>query len=383
MGQYTINASHCSVFGMDVHARSVSVRGIDRSTGEVKRKRFADCPAASEIASWMREHFAGPYYAAYESGCTGFYLCRQLRELGIDCDVVAVSSIARSTDDRQRKNDKLDAKRLLSELLLPEPTHTVVWMPDPECESARDLARARADAVDATRRAKQQISALLLRHGHVWNEKAPSGNRKKTWGREHWAWVEGIDLKEPAAAETLRCYIRAIKECSERVAELSRLVEGHAQSERFKPYTDALSLLMGIDTQTAFLLAASFGDFSRFENGRSVSKWLGTVPKESSSGEHMAHGHITKAGDTHCRRALIEGTAAIALRGGGSKKAKEGHEVPPEVATLCAKANRRLKEKFDHLVKDSRLHVNKARVAVVSEMVRWVWIVGCKVQQQA
>jgi transposase len=382
MAQYIINARHCSVFGMDVHARSVSVRGIDRSTGETKLRRFGDCPSAGDIAAWMGEHFTGPHYAAYESGCTGFQLCRDLRAQGIDCDVVAVTSIARSTDDRQRKTDKMDAKRLLAELLLPEPTHTTVWVPDTECEAARDLARARADAVLAAKRSKQQTSALLLRHGYVWNDKTVSGNRKKTWGREYWAWIDRIDLGEPCANEALECYMRTVKECDRQVAELSALVEGHALSVRFKPYVDALCLLKGIDVQTAFLLAAEFGDFSRFKNGRSVSKWLGTVPSESSSAEHVAHGRITKAGDVHCRTALVEGAATISRRDTNPKKARKGCVVSPDTAALCAEANRRLKKRYDHLVNESKIHANKAKIAVVSELARWVWAVGLKVHQE-
>jgi transposase len=367
---------------MDVHARSVSVRGIDRSTGEIGLRRFGDCPSADDIATWMRENFTGPYYAAYESGCTGFRLCRDLRARHIDCDVVAVSSIARSTDDRQRKTDRTDARRLLSELLSPMPTYTTVWMPDTECEAARDLARARADAVLAAKRSKQQTAALLLRHGFVWNEKTATGNRKKTWGREYRAWVDRIDLGEVCANEALGCCRRTVEECDRRVAELGALVAAHARSARFKPYVDALCLLKGVDVQTAFLLTVEFGDFSRFKNGRSVSKWLGTVPSENSSDEHVTHGHITKAGDVHCRTALVEGVSAISRRGKNPKKPGKDGVVSPDVAALCVDADRRLKARFDHLTGDSGIHANKAKVAVVSEMARWIWAIGLKVQRE-
>ena len=381
MQQYIINAAHCSVFGMDVHARSISVSGFDRSTGELVRKRFTDCPNTMEVTTWMKARVAGPWYAAYESGCTGFHLLRQMREQGIDCDVIAVSSIARSTDDKQRKTDKKDAKRLLAELLSPAPEYSVVWAPDEECEAARDLARCRSDTVDAKKRAEQQLSALLLRHGLVWNEKTESGRIKKRWGKEHWAWVEKADLGEETATVVLQCYIRTVKECAGRVAELSALVEAKAGAPRWKPYVDALRLLAGIDTQTAFLTAASFGDFSRFKNGRAVSRWLGTVPKENSSGEHTAHGHITKAGDAHLRCALVEGAMSMSRFGGGSKRPKKGCDVSPAVSALCTKANRRLKVRHTHLIADTKLHANKARIAIVSELARWAWAVGCEVQR--
>ncbi|MDR0515190.1 MAG: IS110 family transposase [Coriobacteriaceae bacterium] len=381
MAQYTINTTHSSVFGMDVHARTVTVCGIDRTVGEVRKRRFANSPTPSEIAAWMQENFSAPHYAAYESGCTGFHLARELRAQGIDCDVVAVSSIARSADDRQSKNDSRDASRLLSELISPMPTYTVVWVPDKPCEASRDLARARADAVVALKRAKQQLSAMLLRYGHSWSEKTKTGRLKKTWGREHWAWIDGIRLEEAMAQETLEFYKQVVKECAERVSQVSALVRGHAGQARIKPYVDALCCLKGIDTQTAFLAAAQFGDFSRFSNGRSVSKWLGVVPREGSSGERQAHGRFTKAGDGHLRSSLLEGTGSLSRRSADMKRPKAGQVVSAEVIGICNKANRRLKGRYEHLTKESRLHVNKARVAVTSELVRWCWVVGLAVQK--
>lgn len=106
MAKYTIESRCCSTFGMDVHARTTTVKGVDRSTGATAAKRFDDVPAPSEIASWMQSEFTGPWYAAYESGCTGFHLCRELRALGVDCDVVAAGGIARSDADGKRKSDR-------------------------------------------------------------------------------------------------------------------------------------------------------------------------------------------------------------------------------------------------------------------------------------
>ena len=173
MAEYTISSRCDSMFGMDVHARSTTARGFDLATGETRTKRFGDCPEPAEIAEWMAQSFTGPRYAAYESGCTGFHLCRELRNLGIDCDVVAVSTIARSSDDRKRKSDRRDAKRLLAEMLSPDSSYFTVWVPDAECKGERDLVRARHDARQALKRSRQQANAILLRHGFVWNEKAP------------------------------------------------------------------------------------------------------------------------------------------------------------------------------------------------------------------
>jgi transposase len=382
MAQYTINAYHCSVFGMDVHARSVTIHGFNRTNGEIKAKRFVDCPHAADIAQWIKEHFEGPYYAAYESGCTGFDLCRKLRAHDIDCDVIAISSLARSTDDKTAKTDKRDAKRILFELLSPVRAYTTVWVPDPFCEAARDLARTRADATDAAKRSKQQLSALLLRHGYVWNEKTASGRRKKTWGGEFWSWVEHISLGEDVADVALRFYIQMVKENVERVAELNTVCAKYADHLRFKAFVDAYSLIKGIDTNTAFLLAAEIGDPVRFRSGRAISKWLGTVPRESSSGEKTGHGGITKAGNSHCRSALIEGACSYIRCSATPKKPKRGHEVSSDIASLCAKANRHMKTRYCHLIVELKKNPNKAKVAIASEMMRWVWAIGMKVKEE-
>lgn len=383
MAKYTISSDYGSLFGMDVHARSVTVKGFGWATGEERTKTFANCPGAADIAEWMRANFEPPHYAAYESGCTGFHLCRELRALGVDCDVVAVSSIARSADDRRRKTDRRDAGRLLAELVSPKKDFSVVWVPDPECEAMRDLARARADAVADAKRSKQRAAALLLRHGHVWNEKTASGRSlKKTWGRDHRRWLSGLEFADPADADVLAFYARCVEEGAERIERLGARILAESQKPRWKPYVDALTLINGIDVQTAFLLAVEFGDFRRFRNGRSVSSWLGTVPSEDSSGPHVSRGPITRAGNSHCRRALVEGVQSIGRCGRGPVKPKPGQSVSDGVLAHCRAANDRLRERYRHLVDDGKLAKNKAKVAVVNEMVRWVWAVGCMVQDE-
>lgn len=279
MPQYTIQTEHTSIFGMDVHARSVVVKGFDWSTGKEKSRRFGDCPSAAEIAEWMRAEFAPTYYAAYESGYTGFQLCRDLRALGIDCDVVAVSTIARSDDDRKRKTDRKDASRLLSEMLSPKKgKFSVVWVPDEECEAVRDLVRARDDAVEALKRSKQQTTAVLTRHDRTWNERTPTGNLKSMWTKAFMAWAKKADLDQESANRALALYIEWVERNAERVEEVSKATLAVSLQPRWKPYVDALCLLKGIDRQTALLLAAEIGDFSRFANGGRSRSGSGPSP---------------------------------------------------------------------------------------------------------
>lgn len=382
MAQYTISSEYGSTFGMDVHARSITVKGFNWPTGEERTKRFGDCPTAADVVGWMAGNFAPPHYAAYESGCTGFHLCKEMRALGVDCDVIAVSSVARSDDDRKRKTDRRDANRLLAELISPKRDYSVVWVPDAECEALRDLARARVDAVVAAKRSKQQASALLLRHGHVWNERTASGRSlKATWGADYVRWLSGVEFEDPADRDVLDFYRQCVLENLDRARRIGGQVLEAASRPRWKPYVDALSLVKGIDVQTAFLLAVEFGDFRRFRNGRSVSKWLGTVPRESSSGPREARGRISKAGNAHCRLALVEGMQNVGRHTGAMPRPKRGQVVSPDVVRQCHAASRRLRDRYRHLV-DQGKEPNKAKVAVVSEAARWVWAIGCMVQDE-
>ena len=383
MAQYTINSEYASVFGLDTHARTTTARGIDLETGAMKVKRFVDCPAPGEIAAWMHQYFPAPHYAAYESGCTGFYLCRELIGLGVDCDVLAVSTIARSTNDKQNKNDRKDAKRLLDELLIPSSSPSKVWLPDCELEGVRDYLRCYRDEVVALKRSKQQTTALLLRHGHVFNEKTPTGSRKENWGGAFMAWVGGINLKAPAANAALSRYLASVAEGTEVRKQMAAMIAGIASEQRYKPYVDAFCCLMGVDVYSAMVYVSEIGDFFRFKNGRTVSKWDGLTPSEHSSGDNQAsNGHITKAGNSHVRTALVEGLSSIGRRKYRPASPKPGQAVSARVIAECNKCNKRLLARYQHLVKDLNKKPNVAKIAVANEMIRWIWHIGCMVQAE-
>lgn len=378
VAEYTISSQYGSLFGMDVHARSTTVRGLDLATGETRVKRFGDCPGAAEIAAWMQGGFAGPHYAAYESGCTGFHMCRELRGLGIDCDVVAVSTIARSADDRKRKNDRRDAKRLLAELLSPDSSCSTVWMPDEECEGERDLVRARHDARQALERSRLQAGAILLRHGHVWNEKTPSGRLKAAWGRDHARWVGSLSLPG-SAQDALQYYLDAMAEQEVLAKRLDALIREHAGRPRWKPAVDALSHVKGIDVPSAFLLAVEFGDFARFGSGRAVSCWAGLVPSSNDSADRHANGRITKSGNPYVRTALIEGLSNMRVRNAAEKALRKGQAVSGPVRRLCRQCDARMSERFERMAADGK-QANVIKVALANEMVRWVWAIGLAVE---
>lgn len=376
MPEYTIRSKHASVVAIDQHARSVTVSAICLSTGEMRGKKLTGCPGAADIVSWAEEWLAPPIWFIYESGPCGFQLARDIRLLGHDCDMIAVSSIPRSAEDRRIKDDRRDARRLLDAAVSPSRKIRPVWVPSEECEAARDLVRAYSDMVVATKRLKFQFSGMLLRHGVVWDERTPAGNLRATWTRQYVKWARSVRLPQPAENETLKFYLEAALSSMERCEEMRRRISSLCLEPRFKPYVDALTRLKGVDEITALTYVATVDDFSRFRNGRSVSKYFGLTPSRNDSGEKVGHhGSITKAGDTTVRRAVIEGLASLPNHNGAAKWQRKGHGVSAAVEAEAVKCNLRHARRYKDLVKAGK-KPNVAKTAIASEMVRDMWAIG-------
>ena len=287
--------------GLDVHARSIKAVSLDVMTGEVRCATFGY--DAGAVAEWVRS--VDPRArCVYESGVTGFDLQKRLSGLGVDCVVGAVSKMIKPSADRRRKNDRNDAEFLARMLSVGNVVE--VWVPDDECEAARDLTRALEDARDDLSRSKQRLSKFLLRHGLVFDERTPTGRRKGNWTRAHWSWIESIRFAEGADNDVLAYYVDAVRRAAEEKARLEGLVEAEARKPRWRRRVDSLRCLKGVDTASAADLVFEAGEFSRFRNARSFAAWVGLTPSEHSSGESDRRGAITKAGNRHLRKTLVE-----------------------------------------------------------------------------
>lgn len=287
--------------GLDVHARSIKAVSLDVMTGEVRAATFGY--DAGAVAEWVRSVDPGAR-CVYESGVTGFDLQKRLTGLGVDCVVGAVSKMIKPSADRRRKNDRNDAEFLARMLSVGNVVE--VWVPDDECEAARDLTRALEDARDDLSRSKQRLSKFLLRHGLVFDERTPTGRRKGNWTRAHWSWIESIRFAEGADNDVLAYYVDAVRRAAEEKARLEGLVEAEALKPRWRKRVDSLRCLKGVDTASAADLVFEAGEFSRFRNARSFAAWVGLTPSEHSSGESDRRGAITKAGNKHLRKTLVE-----------------------------------------------------------------------------
>lgn len=361
--------SYVTSIGLDVHARSVSACAFDPFTGEVSEAAFGT--DAAEIAAWIKG-FDRPR-AVYESGPTGFALCRQLRALGVDCVVGAVSKMQRPAADRRRKNDRRDAAFLAR--LLATRNVVEVWVPPAEAEAARDLSRALDDASEDLQRARQRLSKFLLRRGHAFDERDALGRRRGAWTRAFWRWASGLRPEEPAAAAAFDHYVTCVRCAGSDKRALEKRVLAEASGDRWRHVVGALCCIKGIDVVTAFCLASEAGCFSRFGEAGAYSSWLGLTPSEHSSGEREAKGGITKTGNSASRRALVEAAWHFASCSPRPKDAPAGFEVPPGTKRRADAATARLCRRHEAL-RSAGKRPCVANVAVARELACWVWEIG-------
>ena len=362
---------HTTTFvGLDVHARKIAAVALDAMTGEVRSATFGYDAAA--VADWVRS-IDPAAKCVYESGVTGFDLQKKLPALGVDCAIGAVSKMIKPSADRRRKNDRNDAEFLARMLSVGNVVE--VWVPDDECEAARDLVRALDDAREDLKRCKQRLSKFLLRHGLVFDEVNAAGQRKNNWTSAHWAWIKRIEFAERSDNDVLAYYVDATRQAMEDKRRLEGLVEAEAAKPRWKRRVDSLRCLKGVDTMTAADVVFEAGEFSRFKNARSFSAWLGLTPSEHSSGEKVVQGGITKAGNKHLRRVMVEAAWHYLSCSPHSKDLASGQEPDPAARRHAAKGVRRLVARRGDML-GRGVHKNKANVATARELACWCWAVG-------
>ena len=351
--------------GLDVHARSVVAAAIDGVTGELVQSRLT--PSHDHVTSWVAA-LPGPVAVAYEAGPTGFGLYRHLIEEGIRCEVVAPSKLQRPSGDRV-KTDARDAVHLARLLRLDEITSVAI--PTIDQEAARDLVRAREDARGDLMRARHRLSKLLLRYGIVY-----SGGKAWTVAHDHWLRHDALAELSTRGGRSIRAtfdnnYDTLLSVLARR-DRLDVLIEQMAADSEFTPVVRRLGCLRGISTLTAFALAVEIGNWHRF-TGHSIGSFVGLVPAEYSSGASRAQGPITKAGNSHARRLLVEAAWHHRSPYRPSKTMHQRWSLAPAAARARGdQGNRRLHARWVRFIERNKRH-QIATVAIARELAGWCW----------
>jgi transposase len=298
----------------------------------------------------------------YEAGPTGFGVCRTLRESGIDCIVVAPSLVPTKAGDRI-KTDHRDAKKLAH--FLRSGDLTEVYVPDEEVEAIRDLERARDDAKCAERAARHQLSKFLLRHGRQWDY--------TTWTRKHLDWIRSQKFAYPAQQLVLQDYLKAVEDLGERVQRLTDAMEEKVADTTLAPLMQALQAFRGISVVSATTIAAEVGDFKRFDTAGKFMSYVGLVPSEDSSGKRQRRGAITRCGNAHLRRILVEAALHYRHLPVMSKELRRRNQgVAEGVRRIAWEAQKRLNKRLYHLIRSGKC-MQKTVIALARELAGFIW----------
>jgi transposase len=365
--------------GLDVHKETLAVavarsgREVPESWGEIANKP----KAVAKLVERLNREFEGEVLLfCYEAGPCGYGLYRQLLALGHDCQVVAPSLIPKKPGERI-KTDRRDARKLAQALRSGDLTG--VWVPDEEQEAMRDLTRARDDLKAQERKARQQLNAYVLRHGHAW----PSN--KTRWTQTHYHWLESLRFAHDWQQVVLQEYIDAVKAASQRVADITAQMERVLPQWSLAPVVDSLIALRGVDKLAAMVLLAELGDISRFDSPKQLMAYLGLVPSEHSSGGRRRQGAITKTGNSHARRMLVESAWSYRFPARQTMHLKrKANNASEEAKVIAWRAQKRLCGRYRTLLQAGK-NTKQTTVAIARELAGFIWDIAChempKVQQ--
>jgi len=352
---------------MDVHADSVTV-SVFSTKGSEPVERFEVVPDDRGLARLVKRLKArgARVRCVYEAGPCGYELQRYLSRRGVVCEVAAPSLVPRRPGERV-KTDRRDADKLGR--LYRAGELSLVAVPDPKLEALRDLLRAREDAREDLLRRRHRLSKFLLRHGHRYRD-------GQNWTQRHWSWIRSIHFQDVHAHAVLEEYVIAVDEQLEQVKRFDRLIEEASQKPEHATKVDRFKTLRGVGTTTAMTLLSETGDLRRYLKASQFMSATGLVPSEHSSGSQRRQGAITRTGNAHLRRVLVE--AAWHYRHGPSpslaiRKRRDGQ--PELVRTIARRADSRLHGKFRRLTARGK-RSTEAAVAVARELAGFVWAIG-------
>jgi transposase len=323
---------------------------------------------SSDVATLLRfverVRRQSPVVCCYEAGPCGFELQRALIAQEVPCDVIAPALIPRRPGDRV-KTDRRDASQLA--ILYRAGALTPIHIPTEQEEAARDLLRCREDIRADLLRARHRLSKFLLRHGRRFT------GTKKAWSKRHATWLRAQTWPLPALEQTYAAYLRAVEEALARLATVEQDLQALLELEPLRPRVQRLRCFRGINDLTALTIAAELGDPRRFPTAPSTMAYVGLVPSEHSSGAKRAHGAITKTGNAHLRRVLVEAAWHYRHRpfvGRALQRRQRG--APPQVIAHAWRAQHRLHRRYHRFAARGKPS-QQIITAVARELTGFVW----------
>lgn len=361
--------------GLDVHADTIAVAVAEAGGGEARNVGVIPNSADAVRKVVGKLGPAKSLRACYEAGPCGYTVYWQLAEMGVHCDVVAPTLVPVKAGDRV-KTDRRDAEKLARCLRAGD--LTPVWVPDAAHEALRDLVRARLAAKQDQQRARVRLKLFLLRHGM----RAPDG--MKAWKGRYRAWLNTLKFEHRALQVTFIEYVAETDHAAARVERLERAIDEavDAAPEQMRALVRGLQALRGVAKVCAATVVTELGDVSRFESAPELMSYVGLVPSEHSSGGKTSRGAVTKTGNAHIRRVVVEAAWAYRHkpRVGTELRARQRGESAA-VVEIAWKAQHRLHDKYCSLLRTGK-HKNKVAVAVARELLGFMWAIGNQVQRE-
>lgn len=351
--------------GLDVHKETIAIAVAE---GTLPAKILSSIP--NDLATLLKSlRRLGPpetIICCYEAGPTGYGLYRQLKTAGYTCHVVAPSLVPVKSGCRI-KTDRRDAAKLAHYLRSGD--LTFIYVPDEASEAIRDLERTRDDAKIAERVTRHQLSKFLLRHGRMYP-------KRTAWNPAHMAWIAEQVFELPAQRQVLADYREAVELAGARVARLTAQMATASGAWEKAPLVKALQALRGVDMVTAVTVVAEVGDFRRFATAGELMAFVGLVPSEHTTGETRRQGRITRTGNTHIRRVVVEAAWHYRRQPRMSKAIRSRNDlVSAEVRAIAWKAQKRLHERLKRLLGRNK-PACQAVVAVARELVGFLWAIS-------
>lgn len=359
--------------GLDVHAETIAVALAEADGGEVRS--LGIIPNRPESVAKLVRKLGTPeaIKACYEAGPCGYELYWQLVGLGLHCDVVAPTLIPVKTGDRV-KTDRRDATKLAR--LYRSGELTPAWVPDKDHEALRDVVRAREAAKKDQLRARHRLSKFLLRKGL-----RPS-SKLNAWTDKYMQWVKSLTMPLPAEEAVRLDYVSEVDHAAARVERLGRAIDEAVKTapKAIQTVVQALQAFRGLARLSAATIAAEAGSLTRFGSAKQLMGYGGIVSSENSSGERTRRGAITKAGNAHLRRIVVEAAWAYRHKPSLSKTLRERQkDVAPEICEVAWKAQHRLHKRYMALLMKGK-NKQQVVVAVGRELLGFIWDVGRRVE---